>query len=79
MSSDSVLTFFPAGNCLTTNSLLQLSPLLLFNCRLADRAENTILLLLFAGRCPVTPLYSRLPRGRRLATGLHATTCPTRK
>jgi hypothetical protein len=65
MSSASMLKFLLAGNCPTTNSLLQLSclyhlgmdstentiPLLLFNCCLADRAENNIPLLFFACHC----------------------------
>jgi hypothetical protein len=68
MSSASVLTFLPAGDCPTTNSLLQLSceqhlgtdrreniiPLLLFNCCLVDHTVNTIPLLLCVGCCLAT-------------------------
>jgi hypothetical protein len=69
LSSASVLTFLPAGDCSTTESLLQLSTLvhlgknrtenivflLLFNFCLGNRPENTIRLL-FARRCTVTYL-----------------------
>jgi hypothetical protein len=67
MSSAFVLTFLPAGDCPTNNLLLQLSclqhlctdctentvSLLLFSCFLADRSENTVLLL-FTGHCLAT-------------------------
>jgi hypothetical protein len=112
VSSASLLTFLPAGDCLTTHSLLLLtnsqaddhltptsyssgwlycsSQLILlitsrhgprskhcllfyFNFCLADLVENTIPLLLFAGRCLETvSVQSLIPR-RCLATGLYAT------
>jgi hypothetical protein len=64
MSSASVLTFLLTGDCLTTNSLLQLA------CLGTDRTENTVFLLLFLLTAVQTCLFAKqlLSNGCCIAT-----------
>jgi hypothetical protein len=57
MCSASMLTFFPADDCLTTNSLLQLSCL---QHLATDHTENTVPLLLFPIVALQTCLFAKL-------------------
>jgi hypothetical protein len=56
MSYASVLTFLPAGDCLTANSLLQLSYLQHIG---MDRTVNTVFLLLFPIVAVQTCLFTK--------------------
>jgi hypothetical protein len=81
MSFSSVLTFLPAGNCLTLNSLLRLPCLSRHGQQGKHGSSIAVQLLLSWPRrkhhssvvCWQLPCNGRLSRGRRLATSLHAT------